>query len=191
MVTVLLRSPAHLLGLALGWLLLLATLAPSVTAFVSAGLRSSTTPSSTPLYVASEPATRDISDLERGMGGRIEQAFASAKEKGEAAFVTFVTAGYPTAQGMSSGGEVDVWLFGVSVLRPQFDFFDYRYPQTHPTFSWPCKRVVPLSLNWVYPTRIPKLTGLLFNTPTRLPSKVAPHRLTSVWPWLRPLVKKD
>ena len=35
----------------------------------------------------------------RGMGGRIEQAFATAKDKGEAAFVSFVTAGYPSIQG--------------------------------------------------------------------------------------------
>jgi hypothetical protein len=41
----------------------------------------------------------DISDLGRGMGGRIEDAFAASKAKGEAAFITFVTAGYPTAQG--------------------------------------------------------------------------------------------
>ncbi len=38
-----------------------------------------------------------------GAGGanrdRIVRAFASAKERGEAAFVTFVTAGYPTARG--------------------------------------------------------------------------------------------
>ena len=34
-----------------------------------------------------------------GYGGRIEEAFASAKAKGEAAFVTFVTAGYPRAEG--------------------------------------------------------------------------------------------
>jgi hypothetical protein len=39
--------------------------------------------------------------MERGVGGRIEDAFASAKERGEAAFVTFVTAGYPTAKGTS------------------------------------------------------------------------------------------
>jgi tryptophan synthase alpha subunit len=38
--------------------------------------------------------------MERGIGGRIEDAFASAKERGEAAFVTFVTAGYPTKEGM-------------------------------------------------------------------------------------------
>ena len=37
--------------------------------------------------------------MERGVGGRIEAAFEAAKEKGEAAFVTFITAGYPNAQG--------------------------------------------------------------------------------------------
>jgi hypothetical protein len=37
--------------------------------------------------------------MERGMGGRIEMAFATAKERGEAAFVSFVTAGYPSAKG--------------------------------------------------------------------------------------------
>lgn len=40
------------------------------------------------------------SDMRRGMGGRIEESFATAKENGRAAFVSFVTAGYPTAQGM-------------------------------------------------------------------------------------------
>lgn len=40
-----------------------------------------------------------VADMERGIGGRIEQAFESAKERGEAAFVTFVTAGYPTKDG--------------------------------------------------------------------------------------------
>ena len=38
--------------------------------------------------------------MERGFGGRIVDAFANAKEKNEAAFITFVTAGYPTPQGM-------------------------------------------------------------------------------------------
>ena len=51
------------------------------------------------LNVASAESRTDISDLGRGMGGRIEEAFAAAKEKGEAAFVTFVTAGYPKAEG--------------------------------------------------------------------------------------------
>jgi hypothetical protein len=40
-----------------------------------------------------------VANMERGMGGRIEEAFAKAKESGEAAFVTFVTAGYPSAKG--------------------------------------------------------------------------------------------
>ena len=40
-----------------------------------------------------------ISKMERGVGGRIESAFETAKMKGEAAFVTFITAGYPTAEG--------------------------------------------------------------------------------------------
>jgi hypothetical protein len=38
-------------------------------------------------------------NMERGMGGRIEEAFATAKDKGEAAFVSFVTAGFPTPEG--------------------------------------------------------------------------------------------
>jgi len=37
--------------------------------------------------------------MQRGHGGRIEDAFAKCKEKGEAAFVTFVTAGFPTKEG--------------------------------------------------------------------------------------------
>jgi hypothetical protein len=41
-------------------------------------------------------------EMQRGPGGRIEEAFAKAKERGEAAFVTFVTAGYPTKQGASN-----------------------------------------------------------------------------------------
>ena len=40
-----------------------------------------------------------IENMRRGSGGRIEQAFATAKGKGEAAFVAFVTAGYPNAEG--------------------------------------------------------------------------------------------
>ena len=37
--------------------------------------------------------------MSAGEANRIEKAFASAKERDEAAFVTFVTAGYPTAKG--------------------------------------------------------------------------------------------
>ena len=54
--------------------------------------------SSTLLRVASAETT-SISDMQRGIGGRIEDAFEAAKERGEAAFVTFVTAGYPSQQG--------------------------------------------------------------------------------------------
>lgn len=39
--------------------------------------------------------------MERGIGGRIVDAFAASKAAGEAAFVTFVTAGYPSANGKS------------------------------------------------------------------------------------------
>jgi hypothetical protein len=49
--------------------------------------------------VASTPSTANVADMQRGIGGRIEDAFAAAKEKGEAAFVTFVTAGYPSKEG--------------------------------------------------------------------------------------------
>lgn len=42
-----------------------------------------------------------VANMERGVGGRIEDAFAASKEKGEAAFVTFVTAGYPASEGTS------------------------------------------------------------------------------------------
>ena len=43
-----------------------------------------------------------VADMQRGIGGRIEDAFESAKERGEAAFVTFVTAGYPRSEGETS-----------------------------------------------------------------------------------------
>ena len=44
----------------------------------------------------------DVAAMRRGMGGRVEEAFAAAKEAGRAAFVTFVTAGYPRAEGASA-----------------------------------------------------------------------------------------
>ena len=40
-----------------------------------------------------------IESMPRGIGGRIEEAFAKCKERGEAAFVTFVTAGFPVKEG--------------------------------------------------------------------------------------------
>jgi hypothetical protein len=45
-----------------------------------------------------------VHNMERGVNGRIEAAFATAKEKGETAFISFVTAGYPTAEGTKSVG---------------------------------------------------------------------------------------
>lgn len=40
--------------------------------------------------------------MQRGHDGRIEEAFAKCKERGEAAFVTFVTAGFPVKEGETS-----------------------------------------------------------------------------------------
>jgi hypothetical protein len=54
---------------------------------------------SSALNIASSVEAETVAKMERGVGGRIEEAFAQAKERGEAAFVTFVTAGYPTAKG--------------------------------------------------------------------------------------------
>jgi hypothetical protein len=51
------------------------------------------------------------------MSARLIQAFASAKERNEAAFVAFVTAGYPEKKGKAydcCGGS-----FCVSYLRPR------------------------------------------------------------------------
>ena len=53
----------------------------------------------TQLGVASSTGPIAVAEMERGLGGRIEAAFEAAKEKGEAAFVTFITAGYPNADG--------------------------------------------------------------------------------------------
>ena len=40
-----------------------------------------------------------VPSMPRGHGGRIEEAFAKCKERGEAAFVPFITAGYPAKEG--------------------------------------------------------------------------------------------
>jgi hypothetical protein len=55
-----------------------------------------------PLHVSANLDTISASNtMKGGQGGRIEDAFRAAKAKGEAAFITFVTAGYPTAHGTS------------------------------------------------------------------------------------------
>lgn len=90
--------------LALALFLILGLLVGTASAFVPSTRTTTTTTSNsrftTSLHVASaDTPVKSIDHLGRGMGGRIEEAFAAAKQKGEAAFVTFVTAGYPTAKG--------------------------------------------------------------------------------------------
>jgi tryptophan synthase len=66
-------------------------------------------------------------NMQRGVGGRIEEAFAAAKERGEAAFVSFVTAGYPGPEdtpallmAMQEGGSSIIEL-GIPYTDPQAD----------------------------------------------------------------------
>jgi len=44
-------------------------------------------------------SSSSVQAMQRGHDGRIEAAFAKCKEAGEAAFVTFVTAGFPVKEG--------------------------------------------------------------------------------------------
>lgn len=69
----------------------------------------------------------DTSGMKRGNCKRIEDAFATAKSKGEAAFVSFVTAGYPKAEdtpqilmSMQEGGASVIEL-GIPYTDPQAD----------------------------------------------------------------------
>lgn len=68
-----------------------------------------------------------VKSMARGHGGRIEEAFAQAKEKGEAAFITFVTAGFPVKEdtpailmAMQEGGASIIEL-GIPYTDPQAD----------------------------------------------------------------------
>merc|ERR1719251_852984 len=68
-----------------------------------------------------------ISEMRRGMGGRLEESFAAAKESGKAAFVSFVTAGYPSPEdtpsillAMQEGGASVIEL-GIPYTDPQAD----------------------------------------------------------------------
>ena len=54
------------------------------------------------LNVASAESV-SVADMDRGIGGRLEEAFETAKAKGEAAFVAFITAGYPRQEGTLAG----------------------------------------------------------------------------------------
>ena len=65
--------------------------------------------------------------MARGHNGRIEAAFAAAKDRGEAAFVTFVTAGFPTKEdtpsillALQNSGSALIEL-GIPYTDPQAD----------------------------------------------------------------------
>lgn len=65
--------------------------------------------------------------MQRGHGGRIEEAFAKCKERGEAAFVPFLTAGFPVKEdtpamllAMQEGGASIIEL-GIPYTDPQAD----------------------------------------------------------------------
>jgi len=79
-----------------------------------------------PLHVASTE-TIAVVDMERGMGGRLEEAFETAKEKGEAAFVAFITAGYPAKEDTPSillaiqEGGASIVELGIPYTDPQAD----------------------------------------------------------------------
>jgi hypothetical protein len=92
----------QLLSRTFGWSFLVAfSVVQSAWAFTPAPLQKAKSPiANTALGVASVEIP-SVSDMQRGVGGRIEDAFAAAKEKGEAAFVTFVTAGFPASEGAS------------------------------------------------------------------------------------------
>lgn len=83
--------------------------------------------STTSLDVVSTVEASTIRNLGSGGMVRLEEAFAAAKKRGEAAFVTFVTAGYPRAQdtckillAMQEGGASVIEL-GVPYTDPQAD----------------------------------------------------------------------
>ncbi|GAX14540.1 tryptophan synthase [Fistulifera solaris] len=95
------------------------------TAWVPSG--SSHIPIALSMVASSTSPAQKVAEMPRGMDGRLEQAFASAKEKGEAAFVTFVTAGYPQKQdtpaillAMQEGGASIIEL-GIPYTDPQAD----------------------------------------------------------------------
>lgn len=68
-----------------------------------------------------------VQSMARGFDGRIEAAFAKCKEAGEAAFVTFLTAGFPVKEdtpaillGMQESGASIIEL-GIPYTDPQAD----------------------------------------------------------------------
>ena len=97
----------------LGWLSCVSVLPASVAFTVASSTISSITRPSAPTLATTSKVAESTTqlgmvattapiapaDMERGIGGRIEDAFQAAKEKSEAAFVTFITAGYPAKEG--------------------------------------------------------------------------------------------
>lgn len=85
-------------SLVLGWLSLVTTVKSSL-AFSPASIPATANKKTRSGLNVASIEIPPVNEMERGVGGRIEDAFAASKEKGEAAFVTFVTAGYPRAAG--------------------------------------------------------------------------------------------
>jgi hypothetical protein len=56
-------------------------------------------PSSSSSSEQQQQMIANVESMSRGHNGRIEHAFAKCKERNEAAFVTFVTAGFPSKEG--------------------------------------------------------------------------------------------
>lgn len=124
---------------------------PAAATVAAAGQHQHRRQQSIALSVASAD-TITVADMERGVGGRIEAAFEAAKEKGEAAFVTFITAGYPTAQGTVRWTDILLCLSFVLRKSENCTYHDYSQymslsarlnpsdEKTHRPFCWPCKR---------------------------------------------------
>ncbi len=55
--------------------------------------------------------------MARGFDGRIEAAFAKCKEAGEAAFVTFLTAGFPVKEGKKHMHRIIIIIIIIDMLE--------------------------------------------------------------------------
>ena len=84
----------------------------------------------------------DTQDVRGYFQGRIEDSFDYAKFNGEAAFVSYVTAGYPSQKGTIRKRE------SISKCAEQRINFSHSRSSTcsqpHLPFCWPCKKEGPL-----------------------------------------------
>ena len=97
--------------------------------------------SSAQLRMVASAEAPTIANMQRGIGGRLEDAFQAAKERGQAAFVTFVTAGYPTAQ-----GEFSLLLYCIGLVDNQKYTVSLTIlfrKKTLPLFFLPCRKEEP------------------------------------------------